>query len=165
MSLAELREQCEKVLCYNCNDKFSPGHRCKKLFLIVAVTTEEEDEVDMDLVQPQELESHEISLHAISGDHALDTMKVVSQVQETPMTVLFDSGSSHNFISESLARQLELYPVTSLKVRVMIALREKLTSKDKCIGVSIKLRNFLTQVDFYIIPLEGYDVVLRTQWL
>lgn len=78
---------------------------------------------------------------------------------------LFDSGSSHNFINEFLARQLELYLVTSLKVQVMIASREKLTIKDKCIRVSIKLGNFLTQVDFYIIPLEGYDAVLGTQWL
>ena len=77
----------------------------------------------MDLVQPEELESLEIPLHAISGDHAPDTMRVVGQVQETPMTVLLDSRSSHNFISESLARQLELYPVTSLKVQVMIDLR------------------------------------------
>ena len=78
------------------------------MFLIEAVTTKEEDEVDIDLVQPEELESLEIHLHAISGDHALNTMKVVGQVQETPMTVLLDSRSSHNFISESLACQLEL---------------------------------------------------------
>lgn len=80
MSLAELKERCEKGLCYNCNEKFSPGHRCKKLFLIEVVNAEEEDEINMDLVQPEELESLEITLHAISGDRAPDAMKVVGQV-------------------------------------------------------------------------------------
>lgn len=34
LSPAELNERKAKGLCFNGNDKFSPGHRCKKLFLI-----------------------------------------------------------------------------------------------------------------------------------
>lgn len=34
MTPAKLKEQCDKGLCYNCNEKFSPSHQCKKLFLL-----------------------------------------------------------------------------------------------------------------------------------
>ncbi|CAL5379765.1 unnamed protein product [Camellia sinensis] len=34
LSPAELHDRRSKGLCFNCNEKFSPGHRCKKLFLI-----------------------------------------------------------------------------------------------------------------------------------
>jgi hypothetical protein len=30
----ELNERQEKGLCFKCNDKYGPGHRCKKLFMI-----------------------------------------------------------------------------------------------------------------------------------
>lgn len=52
LTLAELKERQEKGLCFKCNDKYEPGHRCKKLFMIEAcldgdgdmVMKEEEDE-------------------------------------------------------------------------------------------------------------------------
>ncbi|KAK2979581.1 hypothetical protein RJ640_020073 [Escallonia rubra] len=34
LSPAELSERRAKGLCFNCNDKFAPGHRCKKLLLL-----------------------------------------------------------------------------------------------------------------------------------
>jgi hypothetical protein len=39
----ELRERQEKGLCFKCNDKYSPGHRCKRLFMIEACLGEDDD--------------------------------------------------------------------------------------------------------------------------
>ena len=75
-SPAELKERRDKALCYNCNEKFAPGHRCKKLFFIEACTTEEDGGVSMELELEEEQETPGISLHAISGDHVPETMKV-----------------------------------------------------------------------------------------
>ena len=47
----------------------------------------------------------------------------------------------------------------------MVASGERLTSKGRCFGVTIKLGSYVTQADFYILPLEGYDVVMGTHWL
>ena len=30
----ELKERRDKGLCFNCDEKFAPGHQCKKLFFI-----------------------------------------------------------------------------------------------------------------------------------
>jgi hypothetical protein len=33
------------------------------------------------------------------------------------------------------------------------------------LGVQLKMGSFTTKADFFILPLEGYDVVMGTQWL
>jgi hypothetical protein len=43
LSQAELKERRDKGLCFNCDDKFSPGHRCKKLFLIEGIYEEDNE--------------------------------------------------------------------------------------------------------------------------
>ncbi|KAL4198898.1 hypothetical protein AMTRI_Chr03g48350 [Amborella trichopoda] len=84
MSSTELQERRSKGLCYNYNDKWNPGHRCKKIFLI-------ENDEDDSTATPV------ISLHAISG----------IQVEAT---ILIDSESTHNFISNNLAQRVGLKP-------------------------------------------------------
>lgn len=165
MSLAELNERREKGLCYNCNEKFAPGHRCKKLFLIEACTAEEDGDMVMDVESNDEPETPGISLHAISGGNSPNTMKVLGRIQVVSTMVLLDSGSSHNFISEGLARKLGLQPTKNQSICVMVASGDKLTSKGICAGIAIKLGMFLTHADFYILPLESYDVVMGTHCL
>lgn len=78
----------------------------------------------------EETETPEISLHAMSGNNALETMKVAGCIQAVSTTVLLDSGSSLNFVSESLAQKLELQSINGpkAKIRVMAASGEKLSS-------------------------------------
>ncbi|GMY23925.1 hypothetical protein FCV25MIE_19166 [Fagus crenata] len=161
----ELKERREKGLCYNCNERFVPGHRCKKLFVIEACSEEEDNDSDMELEELEEIETPCISLHAMRGRDGPETMRVVGLIQAVPTTILLDSGSSHNFVSESLARKVQLHPVKGPRIRVMVASGEKLASKGKCVGVAVKLGKFQSQVDFFILPLEGYEAVLGTQWL
>jgi hypothetical protein len=41
LSLAELKDCKDRGLCFNSDEKFSPGHRCKKLFRIEGVYKED----------------------------------------------------------------------------------------------------------------------------
>ncbi|CAL8163050.1 unnamed protein product [Prunus armeniaca] len=66
----ELKERKNKGLCYNCDEKFSLGHRCKKLFLIEDCwANEENDAKDADTheVELGEEVFPEISLRAVYG--------------------------------------------------------------------------------------------------
>ena len=139
MSLVELKERKEKGLCYNCNEKFAPGHRCKKLFLIEACTAEEDGDMVMDVESNDEPKTPGKSLHAISGGNSTNIMKVLGNIQVVSTMVLLDSGSSHNFISEGLARKLGLQPTKNQSIRVMVASGDKLTSKGIC--ALLKIRN------------------------
>jgi hypothetical protein len=48
---------------------------------------------------------------------------------------------------------------------LIIALEEKIRSPSKCVQIPIGLQVRIFAVDFYILPLEDYEVVLGTQWL
>ncbi|KAL4184886.1 hypothetical protein AMTRI_Chr10g3290 [Amborella trichopoda] len=91
LSLVEMQA---KGLCFNCNEKFVPGHRCKKLILIEGCYEDEFRELP------------EISLHAIWGIQAPKIMRVKSSFGHIAVMVLIDSGSTHNFMSETLAKKV-----------------------------------------------------------
>jgi len=49
LSLEELKDRSERGLCFNCDEKFVPGHRCAKLFWLELQddreNTSQEDEI------------------------------------------------------------------------------------------------------------------------
>lgn len=105
-----------KGLCYNCDEKFVLGHRCKKLFIIkITEATTDDEEIECAaltgiLIVPG------ISLHAITGVRArgIQTMKVYAVA-----IAHLDSGSSQNFIDIDMARAgVTLQPSAHLSVAV-----------------------------------------------
>lgn len=76
------------------------------------------------------------------------------------------SRSTHNFISEDIAKNVELQAEVEEQFKVVVASGKKFPSRGKCINVKLLLQEiFPIFVDFYILPLERYDKVLKTQWL
>jgi hypothetical protein len=49
-------------LCYNCEEKFMPGHRCKRFFMLEIVPDDYDDDYDQATA-----EEPAISLHALAG--------------------------------------------------------------------------------------------------
>lgn len=91
-------------------------------------------------------------------------MHVYGLIGKTISLVLIDSGSTHNFLSLALARLLGLQPQEG-RMEVMVASGERIRSPGRFEQVPLELQGWGFSVDFYILPLEGYGVVLGTQWL
>jgi len=78
---SEMKERRERGLCFNCDEKFRLGHRCKKLFLIEGIYPTEDDS-DEDLEPPTEEATAigdgvpEISLNALTCLSMPQTMRV-----------------------------------------------------------------------------------------
>lgn len=161
-----LTKEKKKGLCFKWNEKFGPGHRCKKLFSIQAVLEESDEDTEMEI---EEHESAEvvpaISLHAIAGFEGPETMRLSGKVRNSLGTILVDTGSTHNFVSERFAKKTGIEPTIGKKLKVKVASGEELTSSGKCVQIQIIIQGVSVYVDLYILPLEGYDVVLGTQWL
>jgi hypothetical protein len=81
-------------------------------------------------------------------------MKVYGRIRKSIFLTLIDLGSTH-----------KLQPTEGEGMEVMIASKEKIRSPGKCVQISVELQGRIFIVDFYILPLEGYGVVLGTQWL
>ncbi|GJS65061.1 probable inactive serine/threonine-protein kinase scy1 [Tanacetum coccineum] len=107
----------DKGLCFRCKEKFAPGHRCKlATFSLLEISNDNEQLVDRE-VEANENEYEgginqqdmaEISFHAILSKTSGTTMKVEGTLEGRKVLTLVDSGSTHNFISASLVKQLGL---------------------------------------------------------
>ena len=60
LTRAEMAERRAKGLCYNCDESYSAGHKCKRLFWIEVPDDESELEEEI-------MGDPKVSLHAISG--------------------------------------------------------------------------------------------------
>lgn len=105
-----------------------------------------------------------ISLHASSGTHVPQTMRVKGIMGQLVVTVLEVPGSTHNFLSQDVAKQLGLLPSNECHFEVAVANGEKLTSSGRCKDVCITLQGVPIAIDLYLLPLEGHDAVLAAQW-
>uniref|UniRef100_A0A151UIN9 Uncharacterized protein n=1 Tax=Cajanus cajan TaxID=3821 RepID=A0A151UIN9_CAJCA len=93
----------ERGLCYNCDEKFHPGHKCKaRFFLLVA----EEDD-DSTTPEPSPLDPDPDPLLLDNAPPELSSAQI-------------NGGSTHNFIQTRIAKFLNLpmQPTTTLKVMV-----------------------------------------------
>lgn len=127
MTIEELNEQKKKGWCFKCNEKFSPSHRCKRLFLIQASFEDSDEDVEMEIEGDEAVEQTEttpkISFHAMVGTQTPETMRVMGRLVQKVVTVLIDSGSTHNFVWQEPAEKvgLQLIPIKQLNVMVPIS--------------------------------------------
>jgi len=106
----------EKGLCFTCDEKFSPGHKCanKHYFLFqttkeIAETTNEEAQQQAE-EEPSPVESidHHLSYHALKGISARGTIRFTGSINGIDIQILLDGGSSNNFLQPRLAKFLKL---------------------------------------------------------
>jgi len=109
--------------------------------------------------------SPEVSIHAMTGIHAGDTMLLNTTVSEVPLDALIDSGSTHCFMSATPAARLGLQPTPRPGLTVGVANGNRVLSAGVCSNTAISIAGEVFYVDIYIIPLAGYELVLGCQWL
>jgi hypothetical protein len=173
---AQMFDRRKKGLCYSCDSKWHQGHVCPspKLFLIEgieeeAVPTADQPTADQ-LPEPDPgdfflEEFPEISLNAITGTPTPKTMRIVGFIKNQQVVILIDSGSTHNFLDESLARTLGIHSNGQDTIRVKIANGQELTSPGQSRETKVKMQGHIFSMDFYLLSLAGCDVVLGIQWL
>ena len=79
------------------------------------IIANEEDEIDDETMRAGEnLEADHvmedkngISIHAIIGNRAMTTLKIVGMVKKRGLTILIDSGSTHSFLDCDTVRELK----------------------------------------------------------
>ena len=166
LSPMEMKEHRDKGLCFNCDEKFALGHRCKKLFFIERCWLKEDSGDGIgDIEEKEDSNELEISLHAMASSPTPQTMQIHGVINQQSLVVLINSGSTHNFIEESLAEKLGLTCNMEERFNVKVACSERISCKGRCIGVQVRIQGVTLDIDFYLLRLEGYEVILGAQWL
>ena len=160
------------MLCYNCDEKCAPGHKCKaKFFLLIG---EDEDQKSM-MIQEKELVIDnsdssltafpEVSMHALTGKISPRTIRVKGRIGNHYVYILIDTGSTHNVIQEMIVHQLGLSIIPSKHFKVYIGNEDFLVCDNSCVEVKLCLQGHIFCMIFFILPIQGADVVLGIQWL
>ncbi|KAK4400718.1 hypothetical protein Sango_1177900 [Sesamum angolense] len=118
LSPVELQERRTKCLCFNCDEKFGPGHRCKvKQFMLLLSDGPPDlfdscpDPEDVPLSPEAALTDgvlFQLSPAAVSGSSSPRTLCRRGLIRGHAVSVLIDSGNSHNIIQPRVATFLSL---------------------------------------------------------
>ncbi|OMP05180.1 reverse transcriptase [Corchorus capsularis] len=172
-----------KGLCYNCDDQYKPGHRCRTTpFLLLQTEEDTNDAPDTDspsvlalaslpLPPPpsdyddQDTSAFQVSIHALNGSSSCQTMKMTGWLMGHKVRVLIDSGSTHNLIQPRIAKQLGLRLEPAPPFSVMVGNGDRLLCSGKVPSISIGLEGHDFTLDLFLLDIWGADVVLGVQWL
>lgn len=162
LTVEELRDRTAKGMCFNCDESYSPRHKCKGcLFLMDAEKDclveliEQQDIGDTVEIEEDLVTTKEISLHAFSGTVNPRTIHLKGWIQGRPLSMLIGSGSTHNFIQEKVATRLG-YEMQELPAfNVFIGSGEYLVCKEVCRQVSISIQNTCIVEDLFVLAMGG----------
>ncbi|KAJ8751836.1 hypothetical protein K2173_026032 [Erythroxylum novogranatense] len=169
LSFQEAKERREKGLCFYCDEKFVPGHRCVRpqLFMIEDCNEvpSEEPEEKTENEEEGEFRMPEISFHAITGVPNPQTIRVKGKLKGKEVIVLIDGGSTHNFIEQGIVTKLGLPIDTNRRFQVMIANKDRVDCAGICRGMKLLVHDCWIAADFFVLPSAACSVVLGVQWL
>lgn len=172
----EMHRRREHGLCFNCDEKYSRGHRCSKRQFLLLLSEDDIpdfpsppfDNSSSSLSPPEpetDLLSSEISLHALAGHPSPRTLRIVGSIHGHLIQSHVDSGSTHNFLQDRVARHLNLLVDASSLFSVTVGNGKTLRCSGICAATPIVVADHPFSLDLCILPLHGADIILGVQWL
>jgi len=92
-------------------------------------------------------------------------MRVTGKVKTTPLHILIDSGSTHNFLDLATAKRLHCEIRKIPPLQVVVANGQQLVCTSMCKNFSWSLLAETFTTDVILVPLGNYEMVLGIQWL
>ncbi|KAD6454362.1 hypothetical protein E3N88_09068 [Mikania micrantha] len=132
LSQTEWEERRKKGLCFRCGQLYGPTHRCpegKLRVLLLGDDEEEGDKGDQFLLEGLSMDSTPesptgtclaLEVAGLLVHQDPHTFKLEGAIQGIPISLLVDSGATHNFISSKILSALEMVMWYSFKTNVWI---------------------------------------------
>ena len=170
MQMSEIRK---KGLCYHCVERWSTTHKCKSQSIFMMEVLEDEESEEAECVEMEEEEEGaeleeekaEITLCALLGRTSPSTIRSMAILNGQKTIVLLDTGSTHNFLDETLAKGLKLQTNVESNFGVRVADGQVIRTLGECKEMKFKMQGLYLKLTFNLLDLEGYGIVLGTQWL
>jgi hypothetical protein len=167
-----------KGLCYNCDDKYFLGHKCKEQNIFMAISKDvSEEDVEVPLVSvsleptditppsdPPEVEPV-ISLNALTGFSSPQTLKIIGYIKHRKVIIIVDSGSTHTFIHHRIAQETHSYIHVVNNFQIMISNGGSMKCGGRCENVRLQIGDYHLKSHIFSINMGGCDIVLGANWL
>nr|XP_051211532.1 uncharacterized protein LOC127329025 [Lolium perenne] len=114
---------------------------------------------------PVDASAFVVSLHAMVGIKTAKTMLLPVTINGARLTALVDTGSTHNFLSNTAMRRLALQPAGSEKYSVTVANGDRLTCQGVARQVPVLVGDEPFSIDCVGIDLGCYDFILGLDFL
>jgi hypothetical protein len=167
-----------KGLCYNCDEKYFPGHKCKEQNLFMAISEDiQEEDVDTapvpespeisNIIPPSDPPEVEliISLSALTSFSAPQTLKLIGYIKQRKVIILVDSGSTHNFIHHRISQETHCYIHVVNNFQIMIANGGSMKCGGHCENVRLQIGDYHLKSHMFFIDMGSSDIVLGANWL
>jgi hypothetical protein len=157
-------------LCYKCGLAYSKGHKCPdvvQLHLVEELWQQLDlcDSDDPPVVDEDELHNLLLSQSAAGLKVSSKTMKFRGSIQGLELLILLDSGSSHTFLSASVAAQIKGCSLVDAPMPVQVANGHNLLCAYELRDTVWFLNEYQFQSTLKILPLTTYDMVVDMDWL
>ncbi|RRT44121.1 hypothetical protein B296_00026417 [Ensete ventricosum] len=95
----------------------------------------------------------------------LQKLEIEGFLEQQSIIILIDTGSTHNFMSSEVATHLMLQKEYYNGFKVKVANDQILKCNQKCPRVKLILQEQDIVADYFLLPLDGFDIVLAIDWL
>lgn len=106
-----------------------------------------------------------ISCNVIIGISSPQMMKYHKHFKKKSLIILFNLGSTHNFINLRVVKHDNYFIYSQNNLEVIIGNRGKLACKRKHYNVKLNIEDYQMKSDMYVLILGWCNVILRAQWL
>ncbi|XP_057780007.1 uncharacterized protein LOC130998610 [Salvia miltiorrhiza] len=160
----EIEIRRKKKLCFNCDEPYQIGHKCKKLFTIICEESQEEVELVLHAVEEAE-DDFQISVNALAGQLAPDTIRLQGKVGRHSITILIDTGSTHSFLDEMAARRIGCEVEYTNPLLVTVADGGRIECNTRCPKLEWEMGACQFSSAMRLLRLGGCDMVVGVDLL
>lgn len=172
----EMRARREADLCFNCDEKWVAGHKCKTTTLYIMMFEEQETNYlhsleDTVVETTEEIEEHvpviegELSINAITGSISPNTMKFLGEYENHKIYILMDTGSCNTWLDSDAAHKMGCKISPAPLVYTNIAGGGILSSNEICHNFRWTMHGQTFCYTMRLIKLGGYQMVVGGDWL
>jgi hypothetical protein len=169
-SLRALRRS--KGLCQYCAEKWSKDHKCAESVqfhvmheVMELFNVEDEDDSSAEDNSSGNHLFLTLSIAAVSGLPTPKTLCLDGSIQGHQLRILVDSGSSHSFICDSMAAQLEGVSPLPSPMTVQVANGDKLNCVSQLTNTSWSVDGYEFNSNLKVLQLSACDMILGMDWL
>lgn len=106
-----------------------------------------------------------LSTAIVQGSTSARSMVLSGYIQNVPLKVLVDSGSSYSFLSMTIAQQLSGVSELSANLKVQVANGNVLQCTSHLPQAEWSVCGVTFHSDLKVLPLSSYDMILGMDWL
>lgn len=175
ISFQEMQVRKAKGLCFNCDEKFTPSHKCATRKLLLLQWEDEPPDdlnqdtadfvVELDTSQSPDDSPSKLALNAMNSAALSGTLRFTGMIHGQPVQMLLDGGSDDNFIQPRLVQFLNLDVQPTTPIKVLVGNGNALQVEGYIPQLQVTVQGNTLQLPVYVLPIEGAKLILGAAWL